>query len=593
DLIVLEMTKYDIILGMSWLTRVKALVDCRSKTVSFVRSDGKKASFVGEAAVTRKSELCSFELIENEEKESEDYFGKLEDEKERPDLDSIPVVREFSDVFPDELPGLPPKREIDLEIELMANTEPLSKAPYRMAPVELQELKKQLQELMDQGFVRPSVSPWGAPVLFVKKKDGSMRLCIDYRELNKVTIKNRYPLPRIDDLFDQLQGASVFSRIDLRSGYHQLRIKPEDVSKTAFRTRYGHYEFLVMPFGLTNAPAAFMDLMNRVYKPLLDKCVIVFIDDILIYSSTKEQHEEHLRMALQTLRKHQLYAKLFKCDFWLDRISFLGHVVSGEGIFVDLEKIKAIIDWKQPTTVTEVRSFLGLAGYYQKFVQNFSKIAKPITQLTQKNERFEWNEKREQAFQELKKRLVFAPILVLPDPERSYTVHSDASRNGLGRMLMQDGKVIAYASRQLRPHEQNYPTHDLELAAVVFVLKIWRHYLYGQRCEIYTDHKSLKYLFTQKELNMRQRRWLELIKDYDLGINYCPGRVNAVADALSRKSHGEVAALLTNQKELIREFEGLSIEFVDQSVELEIANLVMEPTLMERIKEAQRYDEVI
>src|SRR5262249_39944726 len=364
DLIVLERTKYDVILGMSWLTRAKAVVDCRSKTVSFVRSDGIKASFVGEAAVTRRSELCSFELIGNEEKEFEDYFSNLEDEKEKPDLDSIPVVREFSDVFPDELPGLPPKREIDFEIELMANTEPISKAPYRMAPVALQELQKQLQELMDQGFIRPSVSPWGAPVLFVKKKDGSMRLCIDYRELNKVTIKNRYPLLRIDDLFDQLQGASVFSRIDLRSGYHQLRIKPEDVSKTAFRTRYGHYEFLVMPFGLTNAPAAFMDLMNRVYKPLLDKCVIVFIDDILIYSSTKEQHEEHLRMALQTLRQHQLYAKLSKCDFWLDRISFLGHVVLGDGISVDPEKIKAIMDWKQPTTVTEVRSFLGLAGYY-------------------------------------------------------------------------------------------------------------------------------------------------------------------------------------------------------------------------------------
>src|SRR5262249_11052549 len=222
DLIVLEMTKYDIILGMSWLTRVKATVDCRSKKMSFVRSNGKRASFIGEAAVIRKSELCSFEMIKDEEKEFEDYLGSLEDEKEKPDLDSIPVVREFSDVFPDELPGLPPKREIDFEIELMANTEPISKAPYRMAPVKLQELKKQLQELMDQGFVRPSVSPWGALVLFVKKKDGSVRLCIDYWELNKVTIKNRYPLPRIDDLFDQLQGASVFSRIDLRSGYHQL-----------------------------------------------------------------------------------------------------------------------------------------------------------------------------------------------------------------------------------------------------------------------------------------------------------------------------------------------------------------------------------
>src|SRR5262249_20834922 len=211
------------------------------------------------------------------------------------------------------------------EIELMANTEPISKAPYPMAPVELQELKKQLQELMDQGFVRPSVSPWGAPVLFVKKKDGSMRLCINYRELNRVTIKNKYPLPRIDDLFDQLRGAKIFSRIDLKSGYHQIRIKAEDVSKTAFRTRYGHYEFLVMPFGLTNAPAVFMDLMNRVFKTLLDVCVIVFIDDILVYSSNEKQHEEHLRSVLQILRNNKLYAKLSKCEFWLKNIEFLGH----------------------------------------------------------------------------------------------------------------------------------------------------------------------------------------------------------------------------------------------------------------------------
>src|SRR5262249_22399571 len=226
---------------------------------------------VGDSTIIRKSELCSFELIKEDELGINGYVGNAKDDKEKPSLTDIPIVNEFLDVFPDELLGLPPKQEIDFEIELMANTEPISKALYRMGPIELMELKKQLQELLDQGFIRPSVSPWGAPVLFVKKKDGSMRLCIDYRELNKVTIKNRYPLPRIDDLFDQLQGASVFSRIDLRSGYHQLRIKPEDVTKTAFQTRYGHYEFLVMPFGLTSAPAAFMDLMNRVYKPLLDK----------------------------------------------------------------------------------------------------------------------------------------------------------------------------------------------------------------------------------------------------------------------------------------------------------------------------------
>jgi hypothetical protein len=244
-----------------------------------------------------------------------------------------------------------------------------------MAPVELAELKFQLQELLDKGFIHPSNSPWGALVLFVKKKDGTLRLCIDYRQLNKVTIKNKYPLPRIDDLFDQLKGAKVFSKIDLRSGYYQLRIKDLDVSKTAFRTRYGHFEFLVMPFGLTNAHAVFMDLMNRVFRPYLDRSVVVFIDDILVYSSSYIEHEKHLREVLQTLREHRLYAKLNKCEFWLKEVTFLGHVILAEGILVDPRKVEAVLKWERPTNVTEIRSFLGLAGYYRRFIEGFSTIA--------------------------------------------------------------------------------------------------------------------------------------------------------------------------------------------------------------------------
>ncbi|XP_074376979.1 uncharacterized protein LOC141718495 [Apium graveolens] len=407
-------------------------------------------------------------------------------------------------------------REIEFAIDLAPGTEPVSKAPYRMAPVEMKELAKQLQELLEKGVIRPSVSPWGAPVLFVKKKDGSMRLCIDYRELNKLTIKNKYPLPRIDDLFDQLKGAKYFSKIDLRSGYHQLKIKPEDIPKTAFRTRYGHYEFLVMSFGLTNAPAAFMDLMNRIFKEYLDKFVIVFIDDILIYSKTEEDHAKHLRTILEILRKKKLYAKLSKCEFWLQEVQFLGHIVSNEGIKVDPAKIEAIMNWERPRTPTEVRSFLGLAGYYRRFVQNFSRIATPLTKLTRKNEKFIWNDKCEESFQELKRRLITALILSLPDDQGNFVIYSDASYKGLGCVLMQHDKVNAYASRQLKPHEQKYPTHDLELAAIVFALKIWRHYLYGEKCEIFTDHKSLKYIFTQKKLNMRQRRWKNHHKDVPL-----------------------------------------------------------------------------
>ncbi|XP_022157398.1 uncharacterized protein LOC111024105 [Momordica charantia] len=444
------------------------------------------------------------------------YLASIVDtRKVLPAIEAVRVVNEFSDMFLEDLPGLPPSREVDFCIELLPGTTPISKAPYRMAPVELKELKLQLEELLDKGLIRPSVSPWGAPVLFVKKKDNSMQLCIDYRELNKVMVKNKYPLPRIDDLFYQLQGANVFSKIDLCSGYHQLRLKEADISKTTFRTRYGHYEFVVMSFGLTNAPAAFMDLMNRVFKEYLDSFVIVFIDDILIYSKTEQCHEEHLRQVLTTLQGNKLYAKFSKCELWLDQVAFVGHIVTKEGIAVDPTKVEAISNWPRPSSVTEIHSFLGLAGYYRKFIQNFSRIAAPLTQLTRKNATFTWSSECKEAFQELKKRLVSAPVLTVPDGTGGLVVYSDASRRGLGCVLMQHGKVIAYASRQLKAHELNYPTHDLELAAVVFALKLRRHYLYGERIQVFTDHQSLKYLFTQKELNLRKRRWLELVKDYD------------------------------------------------------------------------------
>ncbi|KAL0561636.1 hypothetical protein IC582_002076 [Cucumis melo] len=474
-------------------------------------------------------------------------------------LSSEPVVRDYPDVFPEELPGLPPHREVEFAIELESATVPISKAPYRMAPAELKELKVQLQKLLDKGFIRSSVSPWGASVLFVKKKDGSMRLCIDYRELNKVTVKNRYPLPRIDDLFDQLQGATVFSKIDLRSGYHQLRIKDGDVPKTAFRSRYGHYEFIVMSFGLTNAPAVFMDLMNRVYREFLGTFVIVFIDDILIYSKTEAEHEEHLRMVLQTLQDNKLYAKFSKCEFWLKQVSFLGHVVSKAGVSVYPAKIEVVTNWTRPSIVSE---------------------------LTRKGAHFVGSKACEDSFQNLKQKLVTAPVLTVPDGSGSFVIYSDASKKGLGCVLMQQGRVVAYASRQLKRHEQNYPTHDLELAAVVFALKIWRHYLYGEKIQIFTDHKSLKYFFTQKELNMRQRRWLELVKDYDCEILYHPGKANVVADALSRKvSHS--AALITRQAPLHRDLERAEIAVSVGAVTMQLAQLTVQPTLRQRIIDAQ------
>ena len=309
---------------------------------------------------------------------------------------------------------MPPQREIEFAIDVVPGATSASITLYKMALVELKELKLRLQELLEKGFIRPSVSPWGAPVLFVKKKDGTLRLCVDYRQLNKITVKNKYPLPKIDNLFDQLKGASVFSKIDLRFTYLQLRIMDVDVHKTVFRTWHGHYEFLVMSFGLTNLPATFMDLKNRVFRSYVDQFVMVFIDDILVYSKDRKDHDTHLRVVLETLRKEQLYAKLRKCEFWLREVSFLGHIVSEEGIRADPNKIEVIIEWKPPRNVMKVRSFLGLAGYYRRFVKGCLMISAPITRLLQKNVRFEWSEKFQVSFEMLKVFLIEAPVLTQP-----------------------------------------------------------------------------------------------------------------------------------------------------------------------------------
>jgi hypothetical protein len=438
--IILEANSIDLILGMSWLRKAKAIIACGRGTVELTSPIGER--FQVKIAVTTSSKCAMFFI-------PEEFVG-----------DNIRVVRDFPDVFLEELPGMPPDREVEFVIDLLPGTAPISKRPYRMSVEELKELKKQLTEL-----------PWGAPVLFVQKKDGSQRMCVDYRSLNDVTVKNKYPLPRIEDLFDQMRGARVFSKIDLRSGYHQMRIRPSDIPKTAFSTRYGLYEFTVMSFGLTNAPAYFMNLMNKVFMESLDRFVIVFIDDILIYSKSDSDHEQHLRLVLQKLRDNQLYAKFSKCEFWIGEVPFLGHIISNGGISVDPAKVKEIMEWSVPTTVTEIRSFLGLAGYYRRFIEGFFKIAKPMTLLLEKGREFKWDEKCQDSFDQLKKRLMSPPVLDMPDLQKGFDIYCDACGQGLGCVLMQEGHVIAYASRQLRKHELNYPTHDLELAALCMRLR--------------------------------------------------------------------------------------------------------------------------
>ncbi|KAD2805301.1 hypothetical protein E3N88_38678 [Mikania micrantha] len=451
NLLPIELGSFVVVVGMDWLSDNQAEVVCQTKVIRIPLPEGNTLIVQGERA-SRKLGIISCMQTQKCLRKGclaflanviKNYFSQKR-------IEDIPVVKDFPEVFPEDISGLPPVRQVEFRIDLIPGATPVAKAPYRLAPSEMQELSGQLQELLDKGFIKPSFSPWGAPVLFVKKKDGSFRMCINYRELNKLTIKNRYPLPRIDDL-----------------------------------TRYGHYKFLVMPFGLTNAPAVFMDLMNRVCRPYLDKFVIVFIDDILIYSRSQHEHAQHLKLILELLAREKLYAKFSKCEFWLREVQFLGHVVNQNGIQVDPSKIKAVEQWETPRTPTEIRQFLGLAGYYRRFIRNFSRIALPLTTL--------------------------------------------------GCVLMQKDKVIAYASRQLKVHEKNYTTHDLELGAVVFALKIWRHYLYGTKCIIYTDHKSLQHILDQKMLNMRQRRWVQLLNDYDCEIRYHPGKANVVADALSSK----------------------------------------------------------
>ncbi|XP_033139286.1 uncharacterized protein LOC117130674, partial [Brassica rapa] len=446
------------------------------------------------------------------------------------------LLQDFEDVFPEDNPiGLPPIRGIEHQIDFVPGSTLPNRPAYRTNPVETKELQRQVEELMEKGHIRESMSPCAVPVLLVPKKDGSWRMCVDCRAINNITVKYRHPIPRLDDMLDELHGSSIFSKIDLKSGYHQIRMKEGDEWKTAFKTKHGLYEWLVMPFGLTNAPSTFMRLMNHVLRSFIGLFVVVYFDDILVYSKSLEEHIKHLRTVLDVLRKEKLFANLKKCTFCTDNLVFLGFIVSADGVKVDQEKVKAIQEWPIPKTISEVRSFHGLAGFYRRFVKDFSTIAAPLTEVIKKEVGFKWGEAQELAFQCLKEKLTNAPLLILPDFNKTFEIECDASGIGIGAVLMQEKRPIAYFSEKLGGATLNYATYDKELYALVRALQTWQHYLWPKEFVIHTDHESLKYLKGQNKLSKRHARWVEFIETFPYVIKYKQGKENIVADALSRR----------------------------------------------------------
>ena len=431
---------------------------------------------------------------------------------------------------------------------------PPNRRPYRLSPRELQEAKTQVADLIEKGHVTPSVSQFAAPILFVHKKDGGLRMRVDCRALNKLTVENKYPLPRIDDLLDQLKGATVFSALDLACGYHQIRISSEDVPKTAFNTPFGHCEFKVLSFGLTNAPATFQAAMNSIFKPHLGKFVLVYLDDILVFSKSPGEHAEHLEIVLRLLREHTLSAKRSKCQFNTAELGFLGHVVGAEGIKVNPKKTAVVRDWPQPQDIHQLRSFLGLTNYFRRFVQAYANLVGPLTNLLRKSVSFTWSLACQTAFDGVKHALTTAPVLVMPDYSKPFELIADACGFGTGAALLQEGRPIAFLCKQFNAAERNYGVGEQELLAVVHAMRAWRCYLEGVSADMFsvvTDHNSLIYLQAQTTLSRRQTRWSEYLQMYTFKWQYRPGK-NNVAELLSRKPAVLAVMLLTAGSDELR-----------------------------------------
>ena len=542
---------YDIILGKKWLTEVNPIINWKENRVG-IKMDNQIQALDAESAENGDSHLqfilSGKQFSRLARKKHSQLFHVLlrpfekSKRKAKNNHDINDLLREYEEVFK-KPNGIPPKRDIEMKIQLEKDTKPVMGPLYKLSVTELAEMKSQINKALENGYIRPSISPWGSPVLFTKKKDGGLRMCIDYRALNKKTIKNQVPIPRIDEVWDQVGGAQFFSTLDLREGYHQIRMREEDIEKTAFRTRYGQFEYLVTPFGLTGAPGCFQTLMNNIFRPHIDDFILVYIDDILIYSKTREEHLKHLETALKLLKENKVYCKESKCHFFKTEVEYLGHIISRDGIKVNPKKISAVSEWEPPDNVKQVQSFLGFCNYYRKFIKDFSKIAYPLTELTKKEKPFEWNENQQESFDELKKAMTNTPVLRCADPKLPYEVTTDASDIGIGGVLTQTddsgARPVAYTSRKLSDTEQRYSTPEKELLSIIHALETWRPYLHGSKFIINTDHHPLKYLDTQKSLSRKQARWVEFMQEFNYEIKYIKGKTNIVADALSRKGKSE------------------------------------------------------
>ena len=549
---------YDVLLGQLWHKDTNPQIDWKNHTVrvdeEVLVSVTANECLQGAScnSVMLRNDSCVESLYawrkDSTEIVKESCVDSKQEKQSEATFDSAPqylkLLQEFADVFANELPNRAALGTmVEHEIELEPGKAPPVRGLYRMSPTELKELKTLLNELLDKDFICPSASPFAAPVLFVSKKDGSRRLCTDFRALNQITVKNRYPLPRIEDLQDCLQKAKVFSKIDLTSGYWQIPIRQEDQRKTAFRTRYGHYEWKVMPFGLCNAPATFQRMMNDVFRDLLDVCLVIYLDDILIFSESEEQHETHLRQVLQRLRQHRLVAKPKKCVFGRKRVEFLGYVIEDGILQMENSKVEAINNWPTPfKCLKDIRSFLGSASYYRKFIPKFASIAAPLSDALRKEQEFAWNAEMDAAVKKLKKAMTSAPVLRIADPNKKFVVKTDASHTAVGAVLEQydeDGHLhpVAYLSVKLRAGQRHYEVRDLELLAIVQALKTWRSYLHGQKVEVHTDHMALESILKRDmdpALKSRTLRAMEYLQAFDLEIRRIPGPKNVVADALSR-----------------------------------------------------------